>query len=50
MALELYDHETDREENFNIARQHPHIADSLVRLLKTVQYMEDSAPFQTGWE
>jgi hypothetical protein len=50
LALELYDHQLDPNENINIAAEQKTIADSLLALLKTVKFMDEDMPFQNGWE
>jgi arylsulfatase A-like enzyme len=50
VALELYDHYSDPDENVNIALEQNEITDSLLRILKTVKFMDEEMPFQTGWE
>jgi arylsulfatase A-like enzyme len=50
VALELYDHELDPNENINIAAEQKVTTDSLLKLLKTVKYMDEDLPFQNGWE
>ena len=50
VALELYDHKLDPNENINMAVEQKVTADSLLELLKTVKFMDEEMPFQTGWE
>jgi arylsulfatase A-like enzyme len=50
VAVELYDHQSDPNENVNVALERNEILDSLLRILKTVKFMDDDMPFQTGWE
>jgi arylsulfatase A-like enzyme len=50
LTVELYDHQTDPHENINIASEQIEITDSLLNLLKTVKFMDEDMPFQTGWE
>jgi arylsulfatase A-like enzyme len=50
VALELYDHELDPNENINIAAEQIVTSDSLIELLRTVKFMDEGMPFQTGWE
>ena len=50
LAVELYDHQLDPEENINIASERKQITDSLLKVLKTVKFMGEDIPFQTGWE
>ena len=50
VAVELYDHKIDPDENVNIAFEQNEITDSLLSILKTVKFMDDDMPFQTGWE
>ena len=50
LALELYDHQNDPNENINIAAEYKVIVDSLSDQLKTVKFMDESLPFQRGWE
>jgi hypothetical protein len=48
--VELYDHKLDPNENINIAAVHSVITDSLLKQLKTVKFMDEDMPFQSGWE
>lgn len=50
VALELYDHQLDPNENINIAVEQNEVADSLLQILKTVKFMDKDMPFQRGWE
>jgi len=50
VAVELYDHKLDPNENINIAAVHSVITDSLLKQLKTVKFMDEDMPFQSGWE
>ncbi len=50
VALELYDHQLDPNENINIAAEQTVITDSLLEQLKTVKFMDEGMPFQSGWE
>lgn len=50
VALELYDHKLDPNENINMAVEQKVTADSLLELLKTVKFMDEDMPFLTGWE
>ena len=50
VALELYDHELDPNENINMAAEQKVTTDSLLEILKTVKFMDEAMPFQTGWE
>jgi len=50
VALELYDHQLDPNENINLALERSDIVDSLVKVLETVKFMDEDMPFQTGWE
>lgn len=50
VAMELFDHQVDPNENRNIAQGQHEITDSLLGILKTVKFMDDDMPFQTGWE
>ena len=50
VALELYDHQLDPNENINIAAEQTTTTDSLLEQLKTVKFMDKGMPFQAGWE
>lgn len=50
LAVELYDHQLDPNENNNIAAEQKAITDSLLEKLKTVKFMDEDMPFQKGWE
>jgi arylsulfatase A-like enzyme len=50
VAVELYDHQHDPNENINIAAEQKVITDSLLKIMKTVKFMDEDMPFQTGWE
>jgi len=50
VAVELYDHKLDPNENINIAMERKEITDSLIKILKTVKFMDEDMPFQSGWE
>jgi iduronate 2-sulfatase len=50
VAVELYDHQLDPNENINIAAEQKVITDSLLEQLKTVKFMDEDMPFQGGWE
>lgn len=50
VAVELYDHQLDPNENTNIAAEQTVITDSLLEQLKTVKFMDGGMPFQSGWE
>ncbi len=50
VAVELYDHQLDPNENTNIAAEQIVITDSLLKQLKTVKFIDKSMPFQAGWE
>jgi arylsulfatase A-like enzyme len=50
VAIELYDHQFDPDENLNIALEQNEITDSLVKILENVKFMDEDMPFQTGWE
>ncbi len=50
VAMELYDHQLDPNENINIAAEQKVITDSLLEQLKTVKFMDEDMPFQSGWE
>ena len=50
VAVELYDHQLDPNENTNIAAEQKVITDSLLEQLKTVKFMDEGMPFQSGWE
>ena len=50
VALELYDHELDPNENINMAVEQIVASDSLLELLKTIKFMDEGMPFQNGWE
>jgi len=50
LAVELFDHQLDPNENINIALEQNEIRDSLLKILKTVKFMNEDMPFQTGWE
>ena len=50
VAVELYDHQLDPNENINIAAAQKVITDSLLEQLKTVKFMDEDMPFQSGWE
>jgi len=50
VAMELYDHQLDPNENKNIASERHEITDSLLSILRKVEFMDDDLPFQRGWE
>lgn len=50
LAVELYDHQLDPNENNNIAAEQKAITASLLEKLKTVKFMDEDMPFQKGWE
>jgi len=50
VAIELFDHQLDPNENINIALEQKEITDSMVKILKTVNFMDEEMPFQVGWE
>ena len=50
VAVELYDHQFDPNENINIAAEQKEITDSLLEQLKAVKFMDEDMPFQSGWE
>jgi hypothetical protein len=50
VALELYDHQLDPNENINIAAEQKVTTDSLLEILIAVKFMDEDMPFQTGWE
>ncbi len=50
LAVELYDHLLDPEENINIAVEQKIIADSILKQLDKVKFMDKNMPFQNGWE
>ncbi|MHA1562543.1 MAG: sulfatase [Promethearchaeota archaeon] len=50
VAVELYDHQLDPNENINIAAAQKVITDSLLEQLKTVKFMDEDMPFHSGWE
>jgi len=50
LALELYDHRLDPNENLNIAAEQKATIDSLLKQLKTVNFMDEGMPFLDGWE
>lgn len=50
VALELYDHQLDPNENINVASEQKVILDSLSEQLKTIKFMDKGMPFQNGWE
>lgn len=50
LAVELYDHQLDPNENNNIAAEQEEITATLLEKLKTVSFMDEDMPFQNGWE
>jgi len=50
VAIELYDHRNDHEENFNIASENKALTDSLLIQLKGAKFLSPDKPFQAGWE
>jgi arylsulfatase A-like enzyme len=50
LAVELYDHQLDPNENINLASEQKVITDSLLKLLNSVKFMDDGVPFPKGWE
>lgn len=50
LAVELYDHQLDPNENINLASERKVLTDSLLKILKTVKFMDEDVPFPTGWE
>lgn len=50
LAVELYDHHSDTQENINIAEEQREITDSLLVDLQNIKFLEKDAPFQKGWE
>jgi arylsulfatase A-like enzyme len=50
LAMELYDHKLDPNENNNIALEHPNLTDSLSLWVKNLKYLDPDAPFRYGWE
>lgn len=50
VAVELYDHTVDPDENINIASEQKIITDSLLKQLKAVKFIDGTEPFQSGWE
>ena len=50
LAVELYDHQLDPNENNNIASEQKVITAALLEKLKTVKFMDEDMPFQNGWE
>ncbi len=50
LAIELYDHQIDPQENINVALEQLEIRDSLLKILKSVKFMDEDMPFQRGWE
>ncbi len=50
VAVELYDHRNDLEENFNIASENKILTDSLLTQLNSVKFLSADKPFVKGWE
>ena len=50
VAIELYDHMSDPEENINIASENRATADSLLIQLEEANFLSPDKPFQSGWE
>ena len=50
VAVELYDHTNDLEENFNIASENKILTDSLLTQLTSVKFLSADKPFVKGWE
>ena len=50
VAVELYDHRNDSEENFNIAWKNKALTDSLLTQLAGAKFLSTDMPFQAGWE
>lgn len=50
VAIELYDHSNDPQENVNIAHSHTELKDSLLILLESANFLSNDKPFVTGWE
>ena len=50
VAIELYDHRNDPEENINIASENQTLTDSLLIQLHGAKFLSADKPFQAGWE
>lgn len=50
LAVELYNHDIDPNENTNIAMKQPDVLNHLLEQLQKVHFMDPNAPFQRGWE
>lgn len=50
VAVELYDHRIDPDENINIASFNKETADSLLLVLEEAEFLSSDKPFLSGWE
>ncbi len=50
VAIELFDHKNDPEENINIAYKNKALTDSLLIQLKGARFLSQDKPFLKGWE
>jgi len=50
VAVELFDHRNDPDENINIANLDKELTDSLLNLLNNSKFLSSDKPFLNGWE
>jgi len=50
VAIELFDHRNDPDENYNIADLDKELSDSLLNLLNNTVFLSSDKPFVNGWE
>jgi arylsulfatase A-like enzyme len=50
VAIELYDHFSDPEENINVAADEREVTSMLLKQLDTIKFFDPGTKFLTGWE